>query len=133
MELVLVVPRFLLALVAAAFFGGHLWLVEVILAGLRRCPSGLDKEPVRGRGVRRARREAVRLLSEGAAPAAGDLVSRATLTAALVAPQAVTGASATASSRFSQTVAPIRSKSSRASASSGAAPSARPVETSHAP
>lgn len=32
MEFVLVVPRFLLALVAAAFFGGHLWLVGAILA-----------------------------------------------------------------------------------------------------
>lgn len=32
MELTLVVPRFLIALVAAAFFGGHLWLVGVVLA-----------------------------------------------------------------------------------------------------
>ncbi len=32
MELTLVVPRFLIALVAAAFFGGHLWLIAVILA-----------------------------------------------------------------------------------------------------
>ncbi len=32
MELTLVVPRFLIALVAAAFFGGHLWLVGLILA-----------------------------------------------------------------------------------------------------
>ncbi len=31
-ELTLVVPRFLIALVAAAFFGGHLWLVGVVLA-----------------------------------------------------------------------------------------------------
>lgn len=31
-EFTLVVPRFLLALVAAAFFGGHLWLVGVVLA-----------------------------------------------------------------------------------------------------
>ena len=32
MEFTLVVPRFLIALVAAAFFGGHLWLVGVVLA-----------------------------------------------------------------------------------------------------
>ena len=32
MELTLVVPRFLIALVAAAFFGGHLWLIGAILA-----------------------------------------------------------------------------------------------------
>lgn len=32
MELTLIVPRFLIALVAAAFFGGHLWLIGVILA-----------------------------------------------------------------------------------------------------
>jgi peptide/nickel transport system permease protein len=32
MELTLVVPRFLVALVAAALFGGHLWLVGVVLA-----------------------------------------------------------------------------------------------------
>lgn len=32
MELALVVPRFLVALVAAALFGGHLWLVGVVLA-----------------------------------------------------------------------------------------------------
>jgi peptide/nickel transport system permease protein len=31
-EFTLVVPRFLIALVAAAFFGGHLWLVGVVLA-----------------------------------------------------------------------------------------------------
>ncbi len=31
-EFTLVVPRFLVALVAAAFFGGHLWLVGVVLA-----------------------------------------------------------------------------------------------------
>lgn len=31
-EFTLVVPRFLLALVAGAFFGGHLWLVGVVLA-----------------------------------------------------------------------------------------------------
>ncbi|MBA2476281.1 MAG: ABC transporter permease [Actinobacteria bacterium] len=32
MELTLVVPRFLIALVAGAFFGGHLWLIGAILA-----------------------------------------------------------------------------------------------------
>ncbi|MBA2294028.1 MAG: ABC transporter permease [Actinobacteria bacterium] len=32
MEFTLVVPRFLIALVAAAFFGGHLWLVALVLA-----------------------------------------------------------------------------------------------------
>lgn len=32
MEFTLVVPRFLIALVAAAFFGGHLWLVGLVLA-----------------------------------------------------------------------------------------------------
>ena len=32
MELTLVVPRFLIALVAAAFFGGHLWLLGIVLA-----------------------------------------------------------------------------------------------------
>lgn len=32
MELTLIVPRFLIALVTAAFFGGHLWLVGVVLA-----------------------------------------------------------------------------------------------------
>jgi peptide/nickel transport system permease protein len=32
MELVLVVPRFLLALVVAALFGGHLWVVGLVLA-----------------------------------------------------------------------------------------------------
>lgn len=32
MEFTVVVPRFLIALVAAAFFGGHLWLVGVVLA-----------------------------------------------------------------------------------------------------
>jgi peptide/nickel transport system permease protein len=31
-ELILIVPRFLLALVAAALFGAHLWLVGVVLA-----------------------------------------------------------------------------------------------------
>ena len=31
-ELVLVVPRFLLALVVAALFGGHLWVIGVVLA-----------------------------------------------------------------------------------------------------
>jgi peptide/nickel transport system permease protein len=33
MELTLVVPRFLIALVAAALFGGSLWLVGIVLAG----------------------------------------------------------------------------------------------------
>lgn len=32
MELALVVPRFLIALVAASLFGGHLWLVGIVLA-----------------------------------------------------------------------------------------------------
>ncbi len=32
MEFTLVVPRFLIALVAATFFGGHLWLVGVVFA-----------------------------------------------------------------------------------------------------
>jgi peptide/nickel transport system permease protein len=32
MEFTLIVPRVLIALVAAAFFGGHLWLVGLVLA-----------------------------------------------------------------------------------------------------